>query len=167
MISRIRNMISRAVLGRVDDSKKAQAAQIELLEGETQDDAERFQGYGFTSVPFEGAEALVVFVGGTRSHPIIIQVEDRRFRLKGLEPGEVALYDDQEQTILLKRDGIRVESPFKVEIEAPECTVTADQATVESDNINLGAAGGPSVARVGDTVAGGVITSGSAKVKAA
>ena len=46
-------------------------------------------------------------------------------------------------------------------------TVDAEVATIAADTVNLGGTGGAKVARVGDTVSGGVITSGSDKVKAA
>lgn len=159
MADRIKLMVGRAVIAAVDDGAKAQALQIELLADEVQDGVERFQDYGFTSVPHAGAEALVVFVGGTRSHGVAVAIEDRRYRLTGLEGGEVALYDDQGQVIRIGRDGITIDSPFKV-------TVTAPQVIVESDAISLGGEGGAAVARVGDTVAGGLITSGSDKVSA-
>lgn len=45
--------------------------------------------------------------------------------------------------------------------------VIAQEVIVQSDNVNLGDIGGQPVARIGDTVVGGVITSGSAKVKSA
>ena len=46
-------------------------------------------------------------------------------------------------------------------------SVSADTANVTADSVTLGGAGGPAVARVGDSVSGGVITSGSSKVTAA
>ena len=56
--------------------------------------------------------------------------------------------------------GINIVSPDTV-------TITANKVDLISNNVNLGAEGGAAVARVGDTVSGGVITSGSSKVKAA
>jgi len=46
-------------------------------------------------------------------------------------------------------------------------TVQAPHVTVTSNDVNLGATGGAAVARVGDSVSGGVITTGSSKVKSA
>jgi hypothetical protein len=77
------------------------------------------------------------------------------------------------QIVHLKRDGIVLQSPLKVTIEAPavevtsdDATVTAGSVTIDSADINLGGAGGQPVARVGDSVSGGVITSGSSIVRA-
>lgn len=63
---------------------------------------------------------------------------------------------------------ISINTPGDVTVMAGgNASITAAEASILSDNVNLGAMGGEPVARVGDTVVGGVITSGSAKVKAA
>lgn len=168
LAGRIELMIGRAVIAAVNDGAQAQALQLELLADEVQDGVERFQGYGFTSHPHPGAEALVAFVGGTRSHGVVVQVEDRRYRVRSLAEGEVAIFDDLDQVVVLKRDGIRIESPNKVTVEAPEVEVIAETVTVESNDIRLGGAGGAKVARIGDDVdlGTGKIISGSDKVTA-
>jgi phage baseplate assembly protein V len=155
--------IGRAVLTVIDDTMTAQSLQLTLLSGETAEGIERFQEYGYTSVPHSGAEAVMACVGGLRSHGIVVAVEDRRYRLKGLAAGEVALYDDLGQKVHLTRAGIVIDSPLKVTVtSAVEVDVTAPAVT-------LGATGGPAVARVGDPVdlGAGTISGGSAKVTAA
>lgn len=174
---RIRMAIGRGLVKLVDDTKKAQAMQIELLADESHDQVERFQQYGFTANPHPEAEALTVSVGGLRSHSIVIAVEDRRYRLKGLQTGECALYDDLGNVIKLGRDKIEVIAVTEAHVTAPDvtidadadCTITAGSCTIISDDINLGGAGGPAVARVGDDVdlGTGKIISGSDMVKAA
>lgn len=239
---RVAMMVARGVLDLVDDSTKMQLAQVKLLADEVAPRLERFQEYGFSSAPAAGAEAVVVFPNGVRSHGIIIAVDDRRYRMAGMEGGEVALYDDLGQAVHLKRDGIVLKSPLKVTAEAPEITltagsdadqvvtlggegvslesplkvavkapelvmtggtdgdqlvtigaagvaldspvnvavtapsatitatsaeITADSAKVFAADLQLGAAGGQPIARVGDSVAGGVITTGSSSVRCA
>lgn len=100
---RSRLTVSRGVLRRINDRTKLQTAQIALLADELRDQVERFQNYGLTSVPLEGAEGVFLSVGGSRDHGIIIAIDDRRYRLKDLQAGEVALYDDQGQVIHLER----------------------------------------------------------------
>jgi len=134
---KLRQIASRAVIKLVNDGLKLQELQIVGLSGETLDGVERFQEYGFTSHPKSGAEAISLSIGSNRSHTVIVAVDDRRYRLKGLESGEVALYDDLGQKIVLKRDRIEVESP---------------KVVVTSDDISLGGEGGAKVARVGDLV---------------
>lgn len=166
---RVRGMVARAIVRLVDDARQAQELQIELLADESQDAVERFQNYGLTSVPHAGAEALVVFAGGLRSHGVVLAVEDRRYRLTGLAEGEVALFDDLGNVIKLGRDAISVTATTRLTVDAPTVEVTADNVTVISDNIQLGGAGGAAVARVGDDVnlTTGKIITGSEKVKAA
>lgn len=131
--NRVRLMVGRAVISAVYDDGAIQTMRGQLLAGETQDDMERVQQYGFTARPHGGAEGVVVFPGGSRDHGLVIAVEDRRYRLRGLQAGEVALYDDLERKVLMGREGIVVEgkdhpvtvkSTVKVRLEAPmlECT---------------------------------------------
>lgn len=159
---RVRGMVARAIVRLVDDARQAQELQLELLADESQDAVERFQNYGLTSVPHAGAEALVVFAGGLRSHGVVLAVEDRRYRLTGLEEGEVALFDDLGNVIKLGRQRIDVTSVNELRVEAPK-------VIVQSNDIRLGEDGGQPVARVGDDVnlSTGKIITGSAKVQAA
>jgi len=106
---RVLLMIGRAVLSAVDDGKKLQEVQVTALAGEVHDGVERFQDYGFTSHPHPGAEAILLALGGNRNHSVIIAIDDRRYRLKALVEGEVALYDDQGQTVHIKRSGLHLE----------------------------------------------------------
>jgi phage baseplate assembly protein V len=105
LATQVANLVSRAVVSRVNDGAKLQEVQVGLLADETRDNIERFQQYGFTSVPLEGAEAVVLFVGGRRDHGLAVAVDDRRYRLKDLEPGEVALYHKDGASVVLRADG--------------------------------------------------------------
>lgn len=98
-------MVGRGVLALVNDAAKMQAVQVKLLDGEVRD-LERFQNYGFTNHPQVGAEVAAVFVGGNRDHGLVLAIDDRRYRLKGLQAGEVAIYDDLGAVIKLSRTGI-------------------------------------------------------------
>lgn len=128
----IANMLARAVVKLTDDTKKCQTAQVELgADGdgnpEIRADVERPQNYGFTSRPLDGAEAFVAFLGGKRDHGVVIAVEDRRYRVKSLEKGEVAIYTDQGDKIVLKRGGtIEATCSTKFKITAPLVETSAD-----------------------------------------
>ncbi len=117
--NRVYTIISRAVLESVDDTMKMQLVKMSLLAGENRSDVERFQNYGFTSVPKPGAEAIAVSVGGNRDHLITLVVDDRRFRLKAMAEGEVAIYTDEGDKIHLKRNGIiQIVASSKVDVDA-------------------------------------------------
>lgn len=156
---RIKKLVARGTVKLINDALKFQELQIGLLAGETRSNVERIQQYGFTAHPLPGSEHLTLFLSGHRNHGITIAVDDRRYRVTGLVQGEVAIYDDQGQTIELKRDKI---------------LVTAPKVVVLSDDVHLGDEGGPQVARIGDMVqvTGGSsaglhpIVQGSSKVRA-
>jgi phage baseplate assembly protein V len=109
MGDRVRGMISRAVISLVNDAAKLQALQVTMMADQTPDDVERFQTYGHTSVPHPGAEGIGLAIGGSTGHTVVICVDDRRYRVKGLQGGEVALYDDLGHKVYLTRDGIVVD----------------------------------------------------------
>ena len=142
---RVALMVGRGRLTGLKDAGVFQMVQADRLADETADNLERFGSYGFTSAPHVGAELIIVSAGGVRSHGIVIACEDRRYRLKGLDAGEVALYDDLGQVIRLGRDAItvsspnpiRVESEASIEIAAPEATITANTITLDADNTEL------------------------------
>ena len=126
---RIRLLTARAVITVINDALKMQAVQVKLLDGEVCDNVERFQNYGFTSVPFSGAEGVYLSIGGDRDHGVVICVDDRRYRLKSLQPGETALYDDQGQKVHLTRNGIVVDAAGKLVTVQSATTVTIKAST--------------------------------------
>lgn len=109
LMGRVRGMIARVVLNLVNDATKLQAVQVTLLADQVPDDVEHFQHYGFTSVPHAGAEGIALAIGGSTGHTVVVNVDDRRYRLKALPDGEVALYDDLGHKIHLTRNGIVID----------------------------------------------------------
>ena len=126
---RMRLMIGRAVLAAAaDDGKGIQLVQVKLLDGEVADGVERMQNYGYTSVPLAGAEGVMACVSGDRNHGIVVVMDDRRYRLKNLQPGEVALYTDEGDTIVMKR-GRKIEVTAGAEITATAPVVKVEAST--------------------------------------
>lgn len=118
LVRRIRLALGRGIIRLVSDGGGIQTMQIDLMANETRSKVERFQEYGFTSVPLIGAEAAVIFMGGNRDHGLVVAVDDRRYRIKSLQPGEVAIYTDEGDKIVLKRGKI-------IEIDTDELIVNA------------------------------------------
>lgn len=155
---RIANLVARAVVQLVNDGAKLQLVQLGVLADETRSDLERFQEYGFTSVPLAGAEAVVMFVGGRRDHGLVVAVDDRRHRKKGLEPGEAALYTDEGDYVLLRRGRIvEVKAGAKVRVDAPMAELTGNVTIAGT----LTVAGNITSAA---TVAGATVTGGAGGV---
>ena len=110
----ILSLIGRAVVKSINAAAKCQTVDVSLIAGEPKAGIEHFEPYGFTSRANPGAEAVVLFPDGDRSHAIAITVSDRRYRMKGLKTGEVVLFDDQGQSVTLTRSGIVVDGAGKV-----------------------------------------------------
>ncbi|MBC3494328.1 phage baseplate assembly protein V [Pseudomonas taiwanensis] len=139
-------MIARGTVALASAGSMLQTLQMRLTAGEVKDGLEHFEPYGFTSNPKPGAEGVALFLGGDRSHGVVVCVADRRFRLKELKPGEVALYTDEGDSFVFKRGRIveldtmtlKVKAGKAVEFDTPLITTTG---RIESD---------------GDQVAGGI-----------
>lgn len=97
-------LINRGVMSFVEDANQRQNLQIRLQSDEVIDDAERFQNYGFSSVPTAG-EVIAVEVGGKRSHIAVLVVDDKGVRPRGLKAGDVVVYHQEGHQILLTENG--------------------------------------------------------------
>lgn len=134
--NRVYMMISRVVIEATKDNEGMQTLKLSALADEERDDIERFQNYGFTSVPKEGAEGIVICPQGNREHMIVIVVDDRRFRFKAMAEGEVAMYTDEGDAIHIKRGGnIEILAAATVKVKSPvvELGETATEALVKGD----------------------------------
>lgn len=133
--------IFRGTLVSADDGTKMQTLAIEGMHGEKRRGIEHWHPYGFTAVPVapkDGeAEVIGVHVGGSRSHMVALGVADRRYRPKGLQPGESALHDNQGQMVAIKADGVHVKPAAGkaafVEIDGLVVTVKKGRVVIEID----------------------------------
>ncbi|MFG0862616.1 phage baseplate assembly protein V [Pseudomonas sp. CJQ_13] len=145
----MRNFLARGVVALVDAGRMLQGLQMRLTADEVKDGMEHFEPYGFTSNPQPGAEGLAAFINGDRSHGVVICVADRRFRLRGLQSGEVALYTDEGDFLHFKRGRV-------IEVQTATFRVKADTA-VEFDTPLISTTG--RIVSDGDQIAAGVSTS--------
>lgn len=166
---RVRGMISRAVVGLVNDALKLQALQVTLQAGQTPDDVEHFQHYGFTSVPHANAEGIALAIGGSTGHTVVINVDDRRYRIKNLPSGEVVLYDDLGHRVHLTRDGIVIKGAGQqvlitdtpmVRVES-NLHVTGNITGEGTLGITQGMTGGGGLGITGTIAATGDVTAGA------
>lgn len=128
---RIYHTTVRATINKMDDDRLMQEGSADMFHSDTREKIERVQNYGMTSVPLprdegggqsggnegpagikgKAAEAIMMHAsGGSRGHPVIIAIDDRRHRPRGLKPGESAQYDDQGQMTYIARTGAYVMS---------------------------------------------------------
>ena len=116
----LKSMLVRGTVIMADAARKLQTLQVRLTAGEIKDGAEHFEAYGFTSHPKSGAEVLTAFLGGDRSHAVVLVASDRRYRIKELEPGEVAIYTDEGDKVHFKRGRLIEFDTVTLKIKATE-----------------------------------------------
>jgi phage baseplate assembly protein V len=151
---KIAMLIGRCVLLATNDTKGIQTIKAQVMAGEVMEDVERFQNYGMTSHVPSNSEGVILFPLGNREHGICVALDNRNVRLKQLEQGEVALYTDEGDTIILKRGNkieinggeevsvntktAKVNATLKAEVTTADAVVTAStKADITAPIINL------------------------------
>lgn len=130
---RVGAMLSRGTVKGSNSSGRIQTLQLSGLAGLPKDGAEHFEPYGFTSRPLLGAEYLQASLVGDGSHTVVVVATDRRHRIANLKPGEVAIFTDEGDSIVLKRGRLievtthtlRINAQTNVEINTDLLQVTA------------------------------------------
>lgn len=132
---------SRAVVEKVDDNPMMQEMKGGIMFGEQREKIESPQNYGFTSVVRdatkggdgqiqESAEAYIMYPGGNRSFPVAAVMDDRRYRLKELKPGDTAFYDWQQQQFHFNEDGAFLtglnDKKIRMQLSEPDQKQTTD-----------------------------------------
>ncbi|WP_338523372.1 phage baseplate assembly protein V [Pseudomonas batumici] len=146
---RIQLMSSWGRVSFVNDSKTAQLLQVKLNDSETRDGTPRIAEFGFTSVPPDGSDVLVVFLGGDRSKGVVVATGHQASRPANLQAGESMLYDLAGKSVYLTQSG-------GIVIEAKGSPVTVNNATTVTINAVTAVQMNTPVLRVsGDIEAGG------------
>lgn len=130
MIDHIRREIGRALAGvrsafRALQSglvltTRVQRASGEGLADEQLQDMELFQHFGFTSAPPDGAQLIVLPLGGRTSASVVIATEHGAYRIKLDAKGEAALYNQWGDVVHMRQDRtIHMVAATQVLIDAP------------------------------------------------
>jgi phage gp45-like len=169
----IKNLIKRGILTLVlPDNAPATGAQVVSL-GDTTD-TETVYPYGLSANAPAGSEAILFNIMGDESNKVAL-IYSPQTRFSNLQAGEVAVGNQ------IIKSHIKFDQNGNIEIVAPKdlnvtitgnvnlivngnVNVTAETTTLTGD-VNLGGTGGVGVARIGDSVVDGVITTGSSTVR--
>lgn len=109
----------RGKVARVQAGGGVQKIQVEGLDGETVQDLEHAENFGFTSNPPAGSDCVVVLLGGKTSHGIIVTTTNGAYRITGLSDGETAVYNADGAKIVLKKGRVIEIDCDKLNIKAP------------------------------------------------
>lgn len=130
---RLNNAIRRAVVKAYNDATKQGELQVSVMADELQDDIEYAQHYGLASSPPVGSECVMLRIGASGDHQVVIATMLRDKRPKLAAEGDVKLWDLDGQTVALERGAIAL--------------------TPKSGNdVDLGGGATKGVNRAGDTV---------------
>ncbi len=127
MITQVWNRLQLLFAQGVGTLIGADKVQVRVLDGETLNNINRVEPYGFSYRPKPGCQSYLLFPAGDRSYGVAIVIGDRRYQLD-LQEGEAALHDDQGQRVHLTRDGIVISTPKKCRIEALDIEFHADHS---------------------------------------
>jgi len=180
---RIRLLFTRGdlILVNLKQAGKLQLLQVSGLEGDSSDEVEHIQSYGFSSKPKQGAEVFLFEVLGQRSQLAGIVCDPQE--PVAYQDGESLVWTYEGNHIHLRKDGgvtikatggdLKIEGPVanisiagKATINAQEIEATADKITLNgeveslSGAVGLGDGNRRGVARIGDMVQ---IDTGSSK----
>ena len=128
-------MTARGVISATDDTQGVHKVQVRVTPRETIDGVPVVQLYGFSSHAKVGSEAHLLFVAGDRSRAVVVATNDADARVRNIKPGEVALFTDEGDVIVLGRDHhisitttgtVTVKADTKVRVETPRLECTGD-----------------------------------------
>jgi phage baseplate assembly protein V len=141
---------SRARFVKADDSKRMQEAQVQVFHDEAHTGIERFQQYGFSSVPLppdqqqggKAAEAVIAYLGAHRSHPVVLAVDDRRTRPKNWSAGDVGLWHHKGATHKLTDSGFTYDAgpdkqPHLTKVDKGSVKIEKDRVTLTVNNTKV------------------------------
>ena len=104
----------------------ADKVQVVVLDGETLNNIARVEPYGYSYRPKPGCQNYLLFPSGDRSYGVAIVIGDKRYQMDLVE-GEVAIHDDEENWVHIKRGGvIEAKAATKVIADTPLFETTQD-----------------------------------------
>ncbi|ROH88669.1 phage baseplate assembly protein V [Stagnimonas aquatica] len=123
---RIRALAARTTVARAADAGASQRVQITVLAGERLDDVVRVQNFGLSANPPAGSTALLISIGGSRTHCVVIGA-DHESRPRDLAPGESQHYNQWGDCVYLQENGeALIKARAKVICDAPLTHVLGD-----------------------------------------
>lgn len=150
----------RGKVARVQAGGGVQKIQVEGLDGETVQDLEHAENFGFTSNPPAGSDCVVVPLGGKTSHGIIVTTTNGAYRITGLSDGETAVYNADGAKMVLKKgrvieidcDKLNIKAPSGVNItsEKVECSAVLTAQGQINGNGGMAVQGGNGTTFTGD-----------------
>lgn len=134
---KMRGMARLVTLCNLNDDGEQQTATIEIADGHMRDEVEILQPFGFAShVPEDGALGLAFQVSGAGDHWVVLPVGNPSMRMGGLKSGEVGLYNEHGDKLVLQAGGdAMLKTGGTLNIEAKAMVGKIDQVTFEGASL--------------------------------
>lgn len=136
MLEALRNRLKLLFSIGVATRVKTGWVQVKLATGIVNDRIKRIHNYGVMSRPLPGAKGYILFMGGDTSRGVAFCIEDERYQME-LEPGDVAVLDYRGNLIHLKDNGVRINTPNTLTIDANKVVINSD-TTINGKVTNTG-----------------------------
>jgi phage baseplate assembly protein V len=117
----------RGVMRGITRTTQVQRARFGGLAGEELADAEVMQHFGFSSAIPEGADVIVVPVGGRTAQSVVIASELGSVRIQLGATGETVIYSQWGDRVHLRQDrSILIQAAGQVNVQAPLATFSGN-----------------------------------------
>lgn len=136
----VRRIVGRGVISGVYGAENGNgySVDVSLPGGETHSKTPFIQQYGIASKPNKESEVVVLFPGGARDNGVVVASMGDPSKIPDLQVGEVAVFSEFGQTLILKNDGsiqIRPKDGKNVVVDSP-LDVTGDVSVGGSVSID-------------------------------
>lgn len=146
----------RAVLQGISLAQRIQRVQAEALAGEQLQDVELMQQFGFTSAPPDGAQLIVLPLGGRTSAAVVVATEHGSYRFKLGAQGEMAIYNQWGDFVHMKADrSIHVKAAAKLFVEAPLAEFTGNVTVAGTLGVTGAVTTGSTIVAAGNVTGAG------------
>lgn len=123
----IRQLLVRGLVKLTKDSGDIQELQVSTYADDVTNKVERFSEFGFSSNVPLNSECVVVAIGSSKEHSIVVATNHRKSRPKDIPVGSTMIYDQAGNKIHIKNDGtIEVVASTKVTVDAPDAEFTGN-----------------------------------------
>lgn len=104
----MKTMIVRGIVKIIQEDTKIQVYQVESFEDDLRDDVEKFQEFGFKSYAPVNSEVIMINVGGSNEHSVVISSEHRETlqKLEKLDEGDSMFYNKEGKYLHLKKKNL-------------------------------------------------------------
>lgn len=131
----------RGLLSGLRTQAPVQFVQVKGLAGETLQDVELFQQFGFTSGPPADTQLIILPLGGKTTHSVIVATENGSYRIK-VEQGETSVYNQWGAHITLKKQRLihmecddfvgDIKNTYKINCTKAETNCTVSETTAQT-----------------------------------